>query len=185
MARAAGRMSALVTQLLDLGAGRADGAPPLHFQYAALRAVCLEAIEEQRFLHPGRSVLLEAPAEVLAEVDRARVLQLVGNLLGNALDHGSGPAVVRLRSAPEGAFLEVANGGPRIDSDDLEDLFQAFRRGHAAAPACGHMGLGLYIVREIARAHGGEAFVSSDENETRFTVRLPLRQGSTRPVRTA
>ena len=71
--------------------------------------------------------------------------------------------------------IEVSNSGPAIDGETLVELFEPLKRGAANERHHG-MGLGLYIVREIAKGHGGTAEARSDDRETVFTVRLPRRK---------
>lgn len=101
--------------------------------------------------------------------------QLVSNLLGNALTHGDPKAPVRLHAAIDEQCLElwVANTGEPIPETAMERLFQPFFRGEVR-PSKQGLGLGLHIATEIAKAHGGELTVRSDEGETRFTLKMPL-----------
>jgi signal transduction histidine kinase len=68
--------------------------------------------------------------------------------------------------------IEVSNRGPVIERETLAQLFEPLKRGTTNERHSG-MGLGLYIVREIAKGHGGTAEARSDDHETVFTVRLP------------
>jgi signal transduction histidine kinase len=90
---------------------------------------------------------------VTALVDPDRFAQAVDNLVGNALRHGSGP--VRLTAEQDGDVVRVrvVDGGSGVPSDVAARLFERFATGEAE----GGTGLGLFIVRELARAHGGEA----------------------------
>jgi signal transduction histidine kinase len=75
-------------------------------------------------------------------------------------------------------MLEIGNRGAPIEPAILDRIFDPLTRGedtHAVSRPRESLGLGLYIVREIAKAHGGEVGVRSDENETVFFVRLPRR----------
>jgi len=107
--------------------------------------------------------------------DVGRIGQLVSNLLGNALTHGTPDEPVRFSAATveERLGLGIANGGAPISSDAMARLFQPFFKGEAGTSQRG-LGLGLHIASEIARAHGGTIMVSSDDNETRFTFVMPL-----------
>jgi signal transduction histidine kinase len=72
--------------------------------------------------------------------------------------------------------IAVVNSGPAIQRSALDEIFDPLKRGHAQHHDTGNgLGLGLYIVREVARAHGGEVEVRSDNSETVFVVRLPRR----------
>jgi signal transduction histidine kinase len=109
--------------------------------------------------------------------DARRVQQALRNLVVNALRHGAadGPVGVSLRGEDAQVTLEVANSGPPLRPAALSQLFQPLKRVRAQDDREGRegLGLGLYIVREIARAHGGEVDVRSGGEETVFTVYLP------------
>jgi signal transduction histidine kinase len=92
------------------------------------------------------------------------------------VQHGAqqSPVAVRIETGPEALLLQVRNEGPPIDPGLLPSIFEPFRRGAARAPGSGSIGLGLFIVREIVRAHGGSVEVRSRAGEgTTFSVRLP------------
>lgn len=94
--------------------------------------------------------------------------------------HGAADAPIHVVLTGEAAHvtIEVKNSGPAIEKENLDHIFDPLRRGlgqdHRDDKGAG-LGLGLYIVREIAQAHGGEVNVRSDHGETVFAVRLPRR----------
>lgn len=96
----------------------------------------------------------------------------MSNLLSNAFQHGEGDVRLRAWEAEtrDYVLIRIANAGRPIDASALQTLFEAF--SHNSRPG-GSLGLGLYIVDQIARAHGGECEVSSNERETVFTLKLP------------
>jgi signal transduction histidine kinase len=101
---------------------------------------------------------------------------VVGNLVSNALHHGrpDTPVRVEVRDAGSEVLLSVHNEGEPIPAELTATLFQPFRRGTTGKAATRSVGLGLYIVRQVAHALGGEVEVRSLEGEgTTFTVRLP------------
>ncbi len=116
---------------------------------------------------------IDLPERVNA--DRARIAQMLSNLLGNALTHGASDKPVAVMAlVQDGVFeLSVANGGAQIPAAALDKLFQPFTRG-AVTPGHQGLGLGLYIASEIARAHGGVLTATSSEDETRFIFRMPV-----------
>jgi signal transduction histidine kinase len=100
----------------------------------------------------------------------------VSNLVGNALQHGREDTPVRVEVRGEGdgeVFLSVHNEGEPIAEDLKATLFQPFRHGAKGKATSRSVGLGLYIVRQVAHAHGGEVEVHSKAGHTLFTVRLP------------
>ena len=116
--------------------------------------------------------------------DALRLQQLLRNLVSNAITYGEPDAPVRVVLTGEEADvrIEVVNRGPTIERSALDQIFDPLKRG----PAQRHdtddgLGLGLYIVREVARAHGGEVDVRSEKGETVFAVRLPRRNEASSP----
>src|SRR5262249_9647878 len=102
--------------------------------------------------------------------------QVVGNLVGNAIQHGdpNSDIEVTLDDQGEAVELRVHNQGPPIPGDLLPVLFDPFRGRSSHSPGRDGLGLGLYICREMVHAHRGEISVqSADGAGTTFTVRLP------------
>ena len=109
-----------------------------------------------------------------------RLQQVLRNLVVNAIDYGAPdtPIHVLLASDQNDITLEVENRGPAIEKANLDHIFDPLKRGLGRVnrtDAESGLGLGLFIVREIARAHGGEVTVRSDKEETVFAMRLPRR----------
>jgi signal transduction histidine kinase len=170
----AGRMSNMVTQLLDLTRSRLAGGIPLQKGSLDVSAVVSEVVDESRRAFPGRDITWTPPPEARVSADRDRLAQVISNLLGNALEHGdpARPVTVRL-SVGEDVALAVHNEGPAIPAEMMPVLFEPFRarRGERTRG----LGLGLYITEQIVLAHGGHVEVTSTaERGTTFTVRLPL-----------
>ncbi|WP_159397324.1 CheR family methyltransferase [Sorangium cellulosum] len=119
-----------------------------------------------------------AAEPLIVKGDAARLEQVLMNLLGNAFRHANGsPRIeVRLRRAGGGAELDVEDYGPGIPAATLPHVFSSFYQGERVDQSSGGgMGLGLFICKEIVRAHGGQIFVRSTEGKgATFTVRLPL-----------
>jgi signal transduction histidine kinase len=113
--------------------------------------------------------------------DSKRLHQLSGNLISNALKYGQRdePVQVALDATGDEAVLTVKNSGQAIDPSVLGKIFEPLQRGVENEEKTDEpdtsMGLGLYIARQIATAHGGAIEVRSDASETVFTVRLPLK----------
>lgn len=102
--------------------------------------------------------------------DPDRLTQVFANLVENALRHGAGTVQIRLRSAGDGAVVEVSDEGPGVDPRDVPHLFTKFwktgRRGGT--------GLGLFVARGLFEAHGGTIQVGpGTRGGARFTVHLP------------
>jgi len=112
---------------------------------------------------------------VPVDCDRVRLGQLLSNLLGNAVLHGSKTDPIVVRAATSDAMLKisVANGDPPIDVAARQKLFQPFFRGEIRPNKAG-LGLGLQIASEIAKALDGTLTMTSSERETQFTFSMPL-----------
>ena len=113
---------------------------------------------------------------VVGRWDRTRLDQVITNLLSNAIKYGRGkPVEIAVEAVRPGlARLSVRDYGVGITSADQGQLFRPFRRLHAEQ-RFGGFGLGLFIVSEIVRAHGGEVRIESEAQQgARFTVELPM-----------
>ena len=171
IAAAAKRMGNLVEDLLDLARARQGGGIPVVRERTDIGPVCDRAIQQLLDSHPGGQVRFtrSGPGEGLW--DPSRLEQVVSNLVGNALERAPAGSAVEVSAAgtADELVLTVRNQGPVIPADLLPGLFDPFRRGDRS----GTIGLGLYIVSEIVRAHGGDVGVTSDAaGGTCFTVRL-------------
>jgi signal transduction histidine kinase len=146
---------------------------PIERRKMDLRAVCGQVVDEFREAHPDRGIELGATGDMTGLWDPDRIAQVCANLLGNALEHGSaeGPITVTLAAHASEVLLCVENAGDTISESLRPVLFQPFRRGRT--PNSTGLGLGLFIVDQIARAHGGTSSVLSDADATRFMIRLP------------
>lgn len=169
------RIASLVDDVVDFTHGRMGGGIPL----SALRATDLQhhlrhVVDELRDIHPGRTVLSEIDIGGAVFCDPKRIAQLLSNLLVNALLHGAPDQPVRVSAHDRdgGLLLSVSNGGAPITAETMAALFQPFWRG-ANAGAAGGLGLGLYIVAEIARSHNGVMEVSSNADATTFSFAMP------------
>ena len=172
------RMSELVDNLVDFARARLGGGMVTTSTPQGDLAADLEhVVEELAATSEGRTIDFRAELATPVACDRRRIAQLLSNLLGNALRHGDphGRIEVRARSDAQAFELSVANTGRPIPEDVRGRLFEPFFRGPANARSQEGLGLGLFIVGEIARAHGGTMAVASDERETRFTFRMPQR----------
>lgn len=108
--------------------------------------------------------------------DASRLEQLVGNLVSNAAVYGQpdAPITVTTRVEPTSCSISVHNAGVPIPPATLATIFRPMTRGVTAGSKSRSVGLGLFIVREIAKKHGGDAFVTSTaEGGTTFSARFP------------
>ncbi|WP_061851369.1 PAS domain-containing sensor histidine kinase [Bradyrhizobium sp. DOA1] len=170
------RMAALIDDVLDLARGRLGGGIAVeHKAGKPLEAVLIHVVDELRLASPGREILIDLHVDRPVDCDSSRIGQMLSNLLGNALTHGSAskPVIVRAETR-DGTFeLSVSNAGEPIPPEAMDKLFEPFFRGKARASRQG-LGLGLYIASQIARAHSGELVATSNPEETRFTFTMPV-----------
>lgn len=178
-------MKKLVGDLLDFTQVRMGGHLAMTPVNMSLRDVCLDAVEELKAFHPDRTIEVTQSESVDGYWDRDRLHQVISNLVANALGHGAADAPVTVSAALEGACarLDVHNLGEPIPAESLSEIFDPLKRvpqtGARAHPSTGGVGLGLFIVKEVARAHGGSvAVASSREAGTTFTVKLPRKSSA-------
>ena len=170
------RASELIDNVLDFARGRLGGGLTLSRDASApLGPVLEQVIAEIVSVHPDRTIETDIAIWAAVDCDRVRLGQLLSNLLGNAVTHGSKTDAIVVRAATlEGRLdISVANGGPPIDEVTRQRLFQPFFRGELRPNQVG-LGLGLHIASEIAKAHGGTLKVTSSDCETRFTFTMAL-----------
>lgn len=170
-------MNRMIHDLLDFTRTRLGGGMPVSAAPIDLATLCGEVLEEFRAAHPDRTLIFNTSGDTSGEWDAARLRQVVSNLVANAIEHGSERGPVELKAADRGdeVALAVRNDGEPIPAEALPTLFDPFVR--PASNKRRGIGLGLYIARGIAIAHGGSLTVTSSEHEgTVFTVSLPRRQ---------
>lgn len=173
----------LIADMLDFTAARLGSGISVVLKPIDLHSVVAHAIADLRIAYPGRRILHAASGEASALADADRVVQLLGNLVTNAVVHGAATTLVEVRTSADVGMsvLEVGNQGNPIPADLLPKIFEPMTRGHAASTDRS-VGLGLFIVSEIARAHGGSVSVASAAPDgTLFTVRLPLARAAVEP----
>ncbi len=168
------RIGAVVEELLLLA--RLDEGLSLARERVEVDLVLREAALRGMLLGHGEVKVEDPPAGTVALGDSDRLLQVVSNLVGNALKHGGPGVEVTLAARPDNGWvaLEVSDTGPGIAPDDVPHLFDRFYRGSAARRGVPGAGLGLAIVASLAEAMDGAVTVRSVPGEgTTFSVRLP------------
>jgi sigma-B regulation protein RsbU (phosphoserine phosphatase) len=179
MMRSVTRATALIDDVLDLARGRLGGGLTLgRDDREPLTPVLEQIVAEVRAVAPDRVILTEFAIAEPVNCDRARIGQLAGNLISNAVTHGAPglPIEVKAWTDEDSFVLSVSNAGTPIPAEAQARLFHPFFRGAVRRSRHG-LGLGLFIVSEIAKAHGGGMEVISNESETRFLFSMPLRSG--------
>ena len=188
------RVAEIVSDLLDFSTSHLGDGIPVATSWMDFSPVCTAIVEEMGLSRPGRSIKLEIAGDMEVVWDRARISQAFGNLITNAIDHGSAeePIVVTVRVQNDDEIIwTVQNAGEIISSAQLRTIFDPAKR-FALRPASErkladkiNLGLGLYITREIIVAHGGRIEITSTQAAgTIFTVRLP-RKGNSKNASTS
>jgi PAS domain S-box-containing protein len=172
----AARMSRLINDLLDYSRARLGYGLPVQPRAAHLDDVCREALDALRAAQPERDVIYRHEGDGKGEWDAERILQVLVNLLTNAMRYSTPASEVTLswRGGPERKVISVHNHGAAIPAGLRGQIFEPFKRGDVAGNTWGGVGLGLYIVKQIVLAHGGTVAVRSGAGEgTTFEVTLP------------
>lgn len=170
------RMQRLLRDLQDISRIQNGLGLGIELEDADLAALTSQLLDEQCSAYSDMTVETALPESLPARVDAMRFLQMTANLLSNARHHGLGLIRVVLTSQGGDAELRVSNPSPPIAAELLEGLFDPFKRSslnNTRNP--GSMGLGLYIVDQVARAHGGSIRYEAGAGEVSFVLRLPVR----------
>lgn len=176
LARGVGRMTSLLDSLLEYNRASLGTGMALQRSAVDLAIVCAEELELQRAAHADVDIRLSVRGEAGGEFDASRVREALANLVSNAVKHGQGmaPVVVTVDGDATVVRVSVDNGG-ELPAQEIESLFEPLRRREGVSSQADrtHLGLGLFIVRQIARAHGGEVMGSGADGRVRFTLALP------------
>lgn len=183
--RAARRMDRLTTDLLDsarIEAGRFEVRPALaHISELVEQAVVVHALSAE-----AAGVALEAslpPDLPAAMIDGSRILQVLDNLLGNAIRHTprGGEVVISATANTREVTVSVRDTGTGVPTDLQAQVFDRYRQGNE--PGRGASGLGLPIAKGIVEAHGGRIWLESEPgNGARFSFTIPLGTEASPPV---
>ncbi len=172
----ANRANRLIRDLLDFTQARMGKSLPVRPRPMDLHELAQQVVDEVGQASPGRSFDLEGTGDVRGTWDSDRIAQVLTNLLTNAVQYSPPGTRIRVETVAEArqVVLSVCNAGPPIPADVLPGLFAPMTRGTDAGSERRSIGLGLYIVDQIVRAHGGTVEVESTEGTgTTFRVRLP------------
>jgi signal transduction histidine kinase len=173
MRRSATRIASMIDDVMDFAHGKMGGGIPLQYRYESnLTGLLEQVIAELQSAYPLRKIIVDLESPLPLHCDGPRLAQLFSNLLKNALVHGDPqrPVLVTARCADSTFELCVTNEGNTIPPDNLSDLFKPFWRDSGSTLS--GLGLGLFIVAEIARAHGGKVSVISQDQRTTFGFSL-------------
>ncbi len=176
-AKATARMQRMIEELLDFSRSRPQGGGmPIVVQPTDLSVVIRDIVEQVRLEHPTRTIRFDGCDSSVGRWDADRMAQVVGNLVENALAHSApaSPVNVALNAAPGGIELTVENDGDPIAPALVPMLFDPFQQGASRTANERGLGLGLYIVDQIVKAHGGTVAVDCGGGRVRFSVVVPL-----------
>jgi signal transduction histidine kinase len=176
MQRSVDRMSSIVDDVVDFTRGRMGGGITLAMQHTpAVDLVLRQIVDELSGVHPEHQIIADIPEGIDLLCDAGRLGQLLSNLLKNAIVHGDpcGAITVSASLDSDRFRMAVSNKGKGLSPDLIQQLFKPFQRASASTAHDG-LGLGLYIVDEIAKSHGGKMDVSSVDGMISFTFTMPV-----------
>lgn len=171
----ADRMARMIEQLLDVARVRQGRGIGLHPAAANLFDIAKQVCQELTDAHPQARIEVSALGDPSGSWDADRLAQVVSNLVGNALEHGSPgePVTVHVDGGQRASLrLCVGNAG-EIPEEVIPSLFDPFKRCAPFKAGDKGLGLGLFIAQEIARAHGGQISARVVDGRTIFDVVLP------------
>ena len=175
------RIQSIVELIVDFSRAQSAGVMPITPVASNLRPLFDSALAETQVRHPSTEFVLRVGGDLNGVWDQGRLAQLLSNLLENAVSYGARgePVTVTLQGEGDNITFSVHNWGAVIPSHDRERIFEPRMRGSQQDErrAPNGLGLGLYICREIMRAHAGTLSVrSTSEEGTSFVARLPRQQ---------
>jgi signal transduction histidine kinase len=167
------RMDEIIRDLLDFSTTHLGGGIPIDVHNVDLLDICQNVVEEARMFHPDRKIYLTTDGHLVGAWDGPRIAQAFSNLISNAVQHGQpqGDIKISIHGHPDEVLYTVQNDAEVIPAAKLRTLFDPVKR-FAVRPAVErkgtrtqNLGLGLYVVKEIAAAHGGTISVTSTEQD--------------------
>jgi sigma-B regulation protein RsbU (phosphoserine phosphatase) len=170
------RVGRLISDLLDFTQARVGQGLKTAPKELDLHALVEECVDELTLSFPATSLIHRRIGQGRCRADSDRLAQLIGNLVANAMTYGSPGRPVTVTSAVESSGFSIAvhNDGNPVPAALLPSIFEPMSRGEQIPSSTRSVGLGLFIVREIARAHHGEVEVTSSlETGTTFTMHAP------------
>jgi chemotaxis family two-component system sensor kinase Cph1 len=176
-----GRMSRLVTQILDMSMLQSKTGIVLSREEFDLVALLREAVSDMMFAHPDMLVSLNMPEILMISADRDRLAQVIANLMSNARHHGTPgqPILVFAQDADARASFGVSNVGAAIAAEVQRGLFKAFKPESSSNPRNRTgLGLGLYIASELVKAHDGTLSLECRAGQIIFTAEFAAASGT-------
>jgi signal transduction histidine kinase len=179
--RACDRMQRMINDVLDFARGHLGNGIPANPTLNDMGEICRAAADEITGANPQREIAVDLKGDLRGAFDRDRVHQALTNLISNAVHHGEGRIDVRAFEADDhhAIITEVTSHGEVIPDNLRRRLFDPFAQGDLVGPRHG-LGLGLFIVQQIAIAHGALCDVTSDQQGTTFAITWPRTPGHER-----
>lgn len=176
------RVDDIVRDLLDFSTSHLGDGIPIDPYTVDLGEICLNVVEEARTFHPDRTIEFARDGNLVGSWDGPRIAQAFSNLISNAIQHGKPEGVIHVtvNGGQGGVVFDVKNEADVIPAIKLRSLFDPVKSfairppSERVASRVQNLGLGLYVVKEIVRAHQGKVSVSSTEEAgVKFSVSLP------------
>jgi signal transduction histidine kinase len=175
------RMKGMISDLLDFTRTRLGDQLPITLRPMDMREAFGSIAEEVTSAHPDRQLQFRSEGALTGNWDPDRIAQMLSNLIGNAVQHGDPDSPIQISASGTESVvrIEIHNKGAPIPESLRASLFDPLSRGAAQeriSTITGSIGLGLYIARQIAKAHAGTVLLAaSDHDGTTFAVELPRR----------
>jgi signal transduction histidine kinase len=169
------RMAGLVDNVVDFTRGRMGSGLALEMcDRLDVHLMLDQVVDELRDVYPDRVITSRIARDIALRCDPQRLGQLLSNLIKNALVHGDSGQAIDVTAGVDGAMfvLDVSNAAPDLTPAIIGQLFKPYWRA-TSRPGDEGLGLGLYIVDQIARGHGGAIGVTSTDGRITFTFRMP------------
>ena len=171
-------MNRMIKDMLDLAQARLAGGIPIKYELFDLGELIERVVQEHRASFPERDIHMQLAGDLKGEWDADRLAQVASNLIGNALQHGDGGEIQIMLEGEnnDNVILSVTNKGS-IPAAILPHIFNPFRSSRDQTNKNSGLGLGLYIVEQIVKAHLGSINVNinNDNHQTTFRVHVPRR----------
>ncbi len=174
--RSGRRLTALLDSLLAYNKSSLGVGMELHRAQVDLGAQCLEEVELLRLAFPHKRIVFTLCGDTHGSFDSSRIREALANLVSNAAQHSLAGNAITVSVAGRSGVVEICteNISAPIPPDEMSALFDPLRRRpHQPKTSAPNLGLGLFIVREIARAHQGEVTASTANGHIRFKIVLP------------
>ena len=171
------RLASLLDSLLEYSRATMGVGMTLQREHVDLAVACADEIELLRAAHPRAHIEYLTTENTIGDFDASRIREALSNLVTNAIAHGDGSAAIKVHVGRDDAHINIAveNGGD-IAPEEFEMLFEPLYRRDARTLMVErtHLGLGLFITRQIARAHQGDVKGTCIDHRIRFALELPV-----------